>query len=1112
MNHANKPSKTANGSVSDPASTDGRLAEALKDYLAELEAGRSPDRQMFESRYPELAGQLDDCLIGLEFIQRAASGFVGTEPHAVPSATADIRPGTVVGDFRVVRLIGRGGMGVVYEAEQQSLNRRVALKVLPHAAALDPVQLQRFKNEAQAAAHLHHQNIVPVHAVGCEAGVYYYAMQFIEGQTLAGIIHELKQLTGGAPAGPPTALAPTLLTHEFFSRETPLPPSGLTRDESEPSAAKADGAGANDSETANVPYAEFAPSEQASAASSSPRTGESSTGTPSFFRTVAQLGAQAAEALEHAHNVGIVHRDIKPANLLVDVRGNLWITDFGLAHVQGDTQLTMTGDVVGTLRYMSPEQALAKRGLLDERTDIYSLGATLYELLTLAPAFDGSDRQELLHQIAFEEPKPPRRLNRAVPVDLETILLKALAKEPSGRYATAQEMADDLRRFLSDEPVVARRPTFLQRTAKWCRRHRAVVGTAVLVGILVGVVGLMGATAVFWYGQGQTEVQRRIALEKLELAERAVDDMYIRAQPLFEKEPATDPTQKNLLEKALHFYERFALEPGTEQKMRFKRARALNRIGEIQLMRGRNADTELDRRRWNDEAERAARRAAEQLGRLVSEFPDQIVYQREFAKSHVTRAHALQATCVEQCEQSYRVAIESFEQVVARCPEVGEYRFELAKSCYELSTVLMASNPPRTDQANAAFSRARDLLVKLGGEDPNNFDYPNFLAAVYSLRGDFFYQSGRPNEAEESLRTAEEILDRLAAAFKVLPDLRHGQSETYTKLGALLEEKGRSSEAETLFRKAVGVCQELVVSHPRVARYHASLGNALDGVARQVSARGDSKGARELQEQAVHHGDAARQASPDNFQYRIWLQDLYRHLGWTLLDLGDYRAAAQAGIGASDIIPGCPRGASIAALIYARCVDQVQLDAKLPPADAKALKNQYALRARSLFERIISNGRGDSQLENDVAWLLATFPDEQVRDPNRAAKLAEQVVMRDHKNHPQWKGLFWNTLGVARYRKGDWKGAVEALETAAKFNKGNEQPADGLFLAMAYWQLGEHRKATAWYQTAVRLLQKRRPTEEERRFRAEAAALVELNIAEKRQANAAPVAASVSAQ
>jgi eukaryotic-like serine/threonine-protein kinase len=1091
MNQANKPLKTADASVTDSGFTDARLAEALKDYLAELEAGRIPDRQSFEARYPELAGQLDDCLIGLEFIQKAASGFRAPGPHTNPCATAEIRPGTVVGDFHVVRLIGRGGMGVVYEAEQLSLNRRVALKVLPHTAALDPVQLQRFKNEAQAAAHLHHQNIVPVHAVGCEGGVYYYAMQFIEGQTLAGIIYDLRQMNSPAKAGPPTALS-TTVTPELASRETPLPPSALTRDGSEVSDADA----AVTSATANVPESM---SSAAMGVSQGPRGGESSTDTPSFFRTVAQLGAQAAEALEHAHNVGVVHRDIKPANLLVDARGNLWITDFGLAHVQGDTQLTMTGDVIGTLRYMSPEQAMAKRGLLDERTDIYSLGATLYELLTLEPAFDGSDRQELLHQIAFEEPRPPRRLNRAVPIDLETILLKALAKEPSGRYATAQEMADDLRRFLADEPVFARRPTPLQKAAKWCRRHRALVATAGVVGVL----GLIVSTVIFWRGQAQTEVQRRRAEDKLELARRAVDEVYVRAHKILEKEPSMEGVQKKVLERALNFYEYFAREPGTEREMRFKRAQALHRIGAIQLLRGSG---------WTAEAEAVARQAADQLKQLVAEFPDQAAYRSELAQCHATRARALRnALNAPESEQAYRSAITSFEQLVTRRPDPNEDQFALAQNYYELSTLLMPT-PSRADEANLAFIKARDLLQKLARDDPKNTDYRNYLAAVYSGRGELFTYAkpARLKDAEESLRTAVELLDPLAEAFQVLPDLRHGQGAAYARLGWVLQSKGDLSEAETFYRKAVTVYQELVLSYPRVPRYHAMLGQALDGLAGLIYKRRDLKGARDLQEQAVHHGHAARQGNPENWMYRVSLQDLYRHLGWTLLDLGDYRAAAAAAVWASDIIPGCPRGASIAALLYSRCVDQVQFDDKLSPAEAQALKCDYIRRVQPLFDRIIRLSGGDPALENDVAWLLATFPDEQVRDPDRAAKLAEQAVKRDHTDHPKMVGLFWNTLGVARYRKGDLKGAVAALEKAAQFNQDNEQPVDGLFLAMAYWRLGEREKARNWYETAVRLLKKRPPTEEERRFRAEAAALVELNLTQRRQAQAGPVIASVS--
>jgi serine/threonine protein kinase len=188
-------------------------------------------------------------------------------------------------------------------------------------------------------------------------------------------------------------------------------------------------------------------------------TTEGSVRSPGYFRGVARLGVQAAEALQHAHDMGVIHCDIKPSNLLLDGRGDLWVTDFGLAHVQVEASLTLTGDLVGTVRYMSPEQALAKRVAIDHRTDLYSLGATLYELLTLLPAFTGSDRQELLRQITFEEPRPPRRLHRAIPAELETIVLKALEKNPADRYATAQELADDLRRFLEDKPVRARRPT-----------------------------------------------------------------------------------------------------------------------------------------------------------------------------------------------------------------------------------------------------------------------------------------------------------------------------------------------------------------------------------------------------------------------------------------------------------------------------------------------------------------------------------------------------------------------------------------------------------------------------------------------------------------------------
>jgi serine/threonine protein kinase len=380
---------------SDPA--DPRVVRALEEYLAALEAGRAPGRADFLARHPELAGELAECLDGLEVM------------HAAAPAVGDDRPprsATLVGvplaDYRILREVGRGGMGVVYEAEQLSLRRRVALKVLPFAATLDPRQLQRFQNEAQAAAHLHHPNIVPVYAVGCERGVHYYAMQFIDGQTVADLVHQLRRQAGLAGDGNPDH------TDSYSpGADTPILHG--------PAVSSSEDGGSTH------PLA--------------PPVTDQSVPDPARFRRVARLGVQAALALEHAHQTGVIHRDVKPANLLIDNHGHLWVTDFGLAQVHGRPGLTASGDLLGTLRYMSPEQASARHGLVDHRSDVYALGATLYELLTLRPAVPGETREEVLRHLLLDEPRPPRRLDPAVPAELETVVLKALAKDPEERYA-----------------------------------------------------------------------------------------------------------------------------------------------------------------------------------------------------------------------------------------------------------------------------------------------------------------------------------------------------------------------------------------------------------------------------------------------------------------------------------------------------------------------------------------------------------------------------------------------------------------------------------------------------------------------------------------------------
>jgi WD40 repeat protein/serine/threonine protein kinase len=493
-----------------PAMGDGTLESLVgrvaDEFIERLDRGEQPDVEEFARRHPEAAGVLRQVLPALQLV-RPSSPPTGDPPAPVSG---------VLGDFRLIGEVGRGGMGIVYEAEQISLGgRRVALKVLPFVATMDPRYLQRFHNEARAAACLHHTHIVPVYGVGCERGVHYYAMQFIDGHTLAELIAELRRLAGREAAEPPEAAgqAAELASELASGRWAPPRRSTAEQPPTEPYQPPLEPGAAAVVETAPRP-----------AAASTQRSAQD----PAYFRTVARLGIHAAEALEHAHQLGVVHRDVKPANLLVDGRGHLWVADFGLAHCKSQDGLTMTGELVGTLRYMSPEQALGQRELVDHRTDVYSLGATLYELLTLEPAFGGSDRQKLLRQIDSEEPRPPRRLNKAIPAELETIVLKAMAKEPARRFATAQELADDLKRFLEDRPIRARRPTLAQHLKKWARRHRGVVLTAAAAGLLLlvlTVVGLAGSNLLILAEKNRTaavnqQLYHNLYYQTIALAER----------------------------------------------------------------------------------------------------------------------------------------------------------------------------------------------------------------------------------------------------------------------------------------------------------------------------------------------------------------------------------------------------------------------------------------------------------------------------------------------------------------------------------------------------------------------------------------------------------------
>jgi serine/threonine protein kinase len=566
-----------------------RLEEVLLAYLEADQAGWAPDRRQVLAAYPELSAELEEFFAGHDAVERRTAPLRAVKEGSLGGgASPGLAPGPLgqLGDFRLVREIGRGGMGTVYEAVQLSLNRRVALKVLPFAASLDARQLQRFKKEAQAAAHLHHTNIVPVYAVGCERGVHFYAMQLIEGQNLAALIAEL--------------------------RGRVEPAAGSTG-----------------------PHAELRPPEGTAGSATRPvlwdqLTTQRSGGQPAFFRTVVRLLVQAAEALEYAHAMGVVHRDVKPANLLVDDRGNLWITDFGLAQFHADVGLTGTGDLLGTLRYMSPEQAAGQRTRIDHRTDVYALGATSYELLTRRPLHDGADRATLLHQILHDEPRPPRAVDRLIPAELETILLKAVAKDPEERYATAGELAADLRRFLEDRPILARRPSLWEQARKWTRRHRTLVAFF-FVALLLSVAGLATATVLVTGAyererqkaaeadeqRARAEEQRRLAEENRGRAEKnfsqaweAVDRFAQIAAEEMAGDPHLEAIRRRLLEAALAYYRDFieqrrSDDPATQEKLEISRAKVETIIGELTTLMGSGRYILLHRPEVQDELQLA---------------------------------------------------------------------------------------------------------------------------------------------------------------------------------------------------------------------------------------------------------------------------------------------------------------------------------------------------------------------------------------------------------------------------------------------------------------------------------------------------------------------------
>ena len=971
---------------SDSANYD--LLDRLADAFAErFRRGERPSLKEYTDRYPELADDIRALFPALVDLEQADE--VRQEGAEDPSESEPPPPAPAVehvGDYRVLREIGRGGMGVVYEAEQVSLGRRVALKILPHHVARHPKMLERFRREARAAARLHHTNIVPVFEVGRDGEVCYYAMQFIQGQGLDLVYDELRRLRGRAkekeePGARSQAegtvthaeraavgqVVHSLLTGRFGDDPLPAPartiagrsvpewPIGEFVPGSEPALARTEADSATgDHEEGSTPTpapASHAPL-PASATGSAVMPGGSQistveSGRRDYPRSIARIGLQAAQGLAYAHARGVIHRDIKPSNLLLDTAGVVWITDFGLAKAEGEG-LTQTGDILGTLRYMAPERF---SGGGDARADIYALGLTLYELLTLEPAFTAPDRLRLIEQIKSVDPVRPRLLDRRLPRDLETIVLKAIDKDAKRRYPTADELAEDLRRFRDDEPILARRATALEQTARWARRNP---GVAVLGGVLTAVLVLATVASLVVAGRmatlaerqrraadservarlaesdarkheaalrQQAEVERNRAEENFQRARAVVDQYFTQvSESQLLTVPGLQTLRRDLLGSALSFYQDYLSRRGHDPGLQAALAAVHLKAAKIHQELGDRAAAEKDYR--------GALPLYEALARTDPAGAK--------AKNGLAECHHGLGVCGPAGEPRHAALLRSVvirQELVAAQPRDTRLREDLARSYQALGETELLDK--RVNEALDSFLKARDIAGWLVADHPDQpayrHDFARNLAQIAEClcglgrhqdetivrpmaidharaayeqapqvvaygrlyghllmrEGDNLRSQKRYEEGTRSLQQALQLEEKLIRENPAVPDLPRELARTYIQIVAKLPPE-RPSESVPILRQGCELLEALPLQGPNQLYALAQL-LALRATRPEPSRSRNEDQARQRQD-ANLAVDALRRAIATGFRDIGELRNFGRRYVPSLLERGDVKA------------------------------------------------------------------------------------------------------------------------------------------------------------------------------------------------------------------------------
>jgi serine/threonine-protein kinase len=961
MNRASEPIEALHA----PEDRETRLDAVITAFLEASERGERPVAEEWISQHADLAPDLADFLASLKKIDQA-----------VAPLRALAAPFRTFGDYELLAELGRGGMGIVYKAHDRRLNRLVALKLIRAGQQATPAEAQRFRNEAEAAAHLDHPHIVPIYHVGEVDAQFYFTMQLLDGGSL----------------------------------------------------------------TRNIERYHAQP------------------------RATARLTAALARAVHHAHQHGILHRDLKPSNILLDSNGEPRVADFGLAKWLdvGET-LTETGQVLGTPAYMAPELASGRKGAATTAADVYGVGAILYELLTGRPPFRGSNRLDTVLKVVHDDPVPPRKLDPKIPADLETICLKCLEKEPSKRYASAGDIADDLGRYLSNEPILARPAGNIRRAIKWAKRRPALAG---LVGVSVSGLLVLGGVVAYSADQLRNErdfalAQKRIADNERDAANRARDEtdrQRQRAQANFERAreavdqmltrigdeklrnvPWLEDLQRDLLEDALRFNQRFLTDYGDDPAVRAEVARAYYRAATIRATLGKHQEAaaafrdairiqerlvndsagdptfqkelspsclglafELQQVRTFSDAERCVNQALTHLETLSSRFPAHADYRQDLAIVHNRKAAILShmrrwsevepeyrsALALleppagqpdspsyrrqlawtlrdygrflaikdrgEDAVRTLRDAIQRFESLMHDFPKEVEYRHSRVQTLSNLATYF--SEQGRTKDAEAAFDRTIRDAKSLVQDFPRVPTYRKSLAIAIVNFSSIVGNQGHSDQAMKLQEEAARLYEQLVVEAPTIPDHRRALTETWNSLGASLWHAARRREAEEFFRKSLALGEKLVAEFSDTADYHSELGQSCALLSISLRERNQLRDAQLRIQEAIRHQEAAVRLEPDRWKFRLLLREHLDHLSRTFLLCHDHVSASRVAEDASRRYPDSWEAQYDAGCTYSCCIRLAEGDKQLSTAQRLETARAYADRALVFLRAAVAKG------------------------------------------------------------------------------------------------------------------------------------------------------------